>query len=153
MDPLAVCVYGADKSPAPSRYDTIRYRPIQARPSGTILAHSGLGFFYMIINTGSHGSSLTRRPVMRVSEEHTSRLLVQTLLSTHHVHGKRLSVHAVQLDKHIGQKTIHARHSERPLLLQSISLSLTLTITQTLTLTLTITLTLKLDKGKGWILI
>jgi len=24
MDPLAVCVYGADKSPAPSRYDTIR---------------------------------------------------------------------------------------------------------------------------------
>ena len=23
MDPLAVCVYGADKSPAPSRYDTI----------------------------------------------------------------------------------------------------------------------------------
>ena len=25
MDPLAVCVYGADKSPAPSRYDTIRY--------------------------------------------------------------------------------------------------------------------------------
>ena len=25
MDPLAVCVYGADKSPAPSQYDTIRY--------------------------------------------------------------------------------------------------------------------------------
>ena len=25
MDPLAVCVYGADESPAPSRYDTIRY--------------------------------------------------------------------------------------------------------------------------------
>jgi len=28
MDPLAVCVYGADKSPAPSRYDTIRWQSL-----------------------------------------------------------------------------------------------------------------------------
>ena len=50
--------------------------------------------------------SLTRRPVMSVSEAHSSRLLVQTLRSTHHVHGNRLSVHWLQLDKHSRHRNV-----------------------------------------------
>ena len=52
--------------------------------------------------------SLTRRPVMSVSEAHSSRLLVQTLRSTHHVHGNRLSVHRLQLDMHSRHRNVEA---------------------------------------------
>ena len=59
------------------------------------------------LQCGDNYSLLTCRPVIRVSEAHISRLLVQTLFSTHHVHGKRLSVHRVQLDKHATQNTLY----------------------------------------------
>jgi len=41
---------------------------------------------------------------MSVSESQTSRLFVHMLRSTHHVQGKRLSVHCIQLDKQITQQ-------------------------------------------------
>jgi len=48
MDPLAVCVYGADKSPAPSRYDTIDQR--RPHPMSAVLAQ------YLILSLNDYDS-------------------------------------------------------------------------------------------------